>query len=298
MSNKPAASTPSDRLSLIRAHIALDKPSMAGKVCIITGASSLYGIGRASAIAMAKQSPSAIYVTDLSTDNLEELADTIRNKYPAVKCLARKLDAASDEDVRGIIDEAINTFGRLDVFFANAGVASGNHIRDETAESFMRMMKINALSVFLAVKHSSEAMQITGKGGKEQSGGSIIATASVAGIRSGAGSSEYSASKAAVINLVQTSAYQFAGTNIRINAVCPGLIETGMTKGIFDWARSRGNEDKIGQLNPLGRYGIAGEIASAVAFLASDDSSYVNGQALAIDGGLSASHPIAPGKFH
>lgn len=100
---------------------------------------------RASAIAIAKQSPTAIYVTDLSTDNLEELADTIQKKYPAVKCFARKVDAASDEDVRGVIDEAIKTFGRLDVFFANAGVASGDHIKDETAESFMRMMKINAL---------------------------------------------------------------------------------------------------------------------------------------------------------
>jgi len=83
-----------------------------------------------------------------------------------VKCFARKVDAASDEDVRGVIDEAIKTFGRLDVFFANAGVASGDHIKDETAESFMRMMKINALSVFLAIKHGAEAMQVTGKGGK------------------------------------------------------------------------------------------------------------------------------------
>jgi NADP-dependent 3-hydroxy acid dehydrogenase YdfG len=94
---------------------------------------------------MAKQSPTAIYVTDLSTDNLEELADTIQKKYPSVKCFARKVDAASDEDVRAIINEAMTTFGRLDVFFANAGVASGTLLKDETAESFMRMMRINAL---------------------------------------------------------------------------------------------------------------------------------------------------------
>lgn len=163
-------------------------------------------LSRASAIAMAKQSPAAIYVTDLSTDNLEELADTIQKKYPSVKCFARRVDAASDEDVRGIINEAMKSFGRLDVFFANAGVASGDHIKNETADSFMRMMKINTLryvqetwsshnvfnsrstifnfriwlfrSVFLAIKHGAEAMQITGKGGKEHSGGSIIATAS------------------------------------------------------------------------------------------------------------------------
>ncbi|KAG2185302.1 hypothetical protein INT44_002092 [Umbelopsis vinacea] len=298
MSNQSTASAPSDRLAQIKGHIALDKPTMAGKVCIITGASSLYGIGRASALAMAKQSPTAIYVTDLSTDNLEELAETVQKKFPSVKCYARKIDAASDEDVRSIINEAMTTFGRLDVFFANAGVASGTHIKDETAESFMRMMKINALSVFLAIKHAGQAMQVTGKGGKEHSGGSIIGTASVAGIRSGAGSSEYSASKAAVINLAQTAAYQYGRTNVRVNAICPGLIETGMTKQTFDYARSRGNEHKIGQLNPLARYGIAGEIASVVAFLASDDASYVNGQAWAVDGGLSSSHPIVPGKFH
>lgn len=297
MSNKSNTSPASDRLAQIKAHIAQDKSSMAGKVCIITGTSSLFGIGRATAFAMAKQSPAAIYVTDLSTDNLEELANSIQSKYPSVKSFARKVDAASEDDVKSIIDEAMKEFGRLDVFFANAGVASGTHIKDETPESFMRMMKINALSAFLAIKHASAAMQVTGKGGKEQSSGSIIATASVAGIRSGAGSSEYSASKAAVINLAQTSSYQLARTNIRVNAVCPGLIETGMTKQTFDWARSRGNESKIGQLNPLARYGIAGEIASVVAFLASDDASYVNGQAWAVDGGLSSSHPIVPGKF-
>jgi NAD(P)-dependent dehydrogenase (short-subunit alcohol dehydrogenase family) len=199
---------------------------------------------------MAKQSPAAIYVTDLSTDNLEELANTIQSKYPSVKCFARKVDAASDEDVKSVIEEAMKSFGRLDVFFANAGVASGTHIKDETSESFMRMMKINALryfckrdrllyrisklmfgmssySAFLAIKYASAAMQVTGKGGKEHSGGSIIATASgmscevscavdnlllttcctiVAGIRSGAGSSEYSASKAAYVlcNIVIT----------------------------------------------------------------------------------------------
>ena len=104
----------------------------------------------------------------------------------------------------------------------------------------------------------------------------------------------YSASKAGVINLVQTSANQFAGTGIRVNAICPGLIETGMTKVIFDKARSRGTEDKIGQLNPLRRYGAPDEIAHAALFLASDDASYVNGQSLAVDGGLSTSLPIVP----
>jgi NAD(P)-dependent dehydrogenase (short-subunit alcohol dehydrogenase family) len=123
--------------------------------------------------------------------------------------------------------------------------------------------------------------------------GAIICTASVAGLRSGAGGIPYSASKAGVINLVQTCAQQLAGTGVRVNAICPGLIETGMTKPIFERARERGTEGKIGQLNPLQRGGVPEEIAGAALFLASDDSSYVDGQAIVVDGGLSSSHPVA-----
>ena len=114
----------------------------------------------------------------------------------------------------------------------------------------------------------------------------------VAGLRSGAGGLPYSASKAGVISLVQTAANQLSGTGVRINAICPGLIETGMTRPIFDQARARGSERKIGQLNPLRRPGAPDEIAQTALFLASDASSYVNGQAIAVDGGLSTSHPI------
>jgi NAD(P)-dependent dehydrogenase (short-subunit alcohol dehydrogenase family) len=96
-----------------------------------------------------------------------------------------------------------------------------------------------------------------------------------------------------VINLVQTSAQQLTGTGIRVNAVCPGLIETGMTQDLYDAARAKGREAVIGQLNPLRRGGEPGEIANAIAFLASDEASYVNGQALVVDGGLSTSHPFS-----
>jgi NAD(P)-dependent dehydrogenase (short-subunit alcohol dehydrogenase family) len=127
--------------------------------------------------------------------------------------------------------------------------------------------------------------------------GSIVATASVAGIRSNAGGSDYSASKAAVASLMQTCAYQLAGTGIRCNAICPGIIETGMTAPVYEMARQRGTERKIGQLNPLRRGGSADEVARLVLFLGSDDGSYVNGQAIAVCGGLSAGHPFVPGKL-
>ncbi len=132
---------------------------------------------------------------------------------------------------------------------------------------------------------------------KPASSGSIIMTASVAGLRSNAGDTAYSASKAAVVSKAQTIAYQLTGTGVRANALCPGLIETGMTAPVFEAARARGTEKRIGQLNPLRRGGHADEIARVALFLGSDESSYVNGQAWAVDGGLSAGHPYVPGKM-
>lgn len=133
--------------------------------------------------------------------------------------------------------------------------------------------------------------------GKDVPGGSIVATASVAGLRSNAGPTDYSASKAAVVSIMQTASYQLAGLNIRCNAICPGIIETGMTSLMYQTARKRGTESKIGQLNPLRRGGVADEVARVALFLASDESSYVNGQAWAVDGGLSAGHPFVLGML-
>jgi len=106
-----------------------------------------------------------------------------------------------------------------------------------------------------------------------------------------------SASKAAVNSLAKTAPYQLQRANIRVNSICPGIIETNMTESMFESSRNRGTERKIGQLNPLGRYGIAQEPAAVALFLASDDASYVNGQNWAVDGGLSSSLPIVPGKL-
>jgi NAD(P)-dependent dehydrogenase (short-subunit alcohol dehydrogenase family) len=132
---------------------------------------------------------------------------------------------------------------------------------------------------------------------KKYPSGSIIGTASVAGIRSNAGGTDYSASKAAVISIAQTCAYQLSGKGIRVNAICPGVIETGMTAVMYDAARARGTEKKIGQLNPLLRGAHADEVARVALFLGSNESSYVNGQAWAVDGGLSAGHPFVPGRL-
>jgi NAD(P)-dependent dehydrogenase (short-subunit alcohol dehydrogenase family) len=138
---------------------------------------------------------------------------------------------------------------------------------------------------FLAIKHSAPHMTRQGRG-------SIVLTASVAGLRANAGGSPYSASKAGVISLAQTAANSLLGSGVRVNAICPGLIESGMTRELFEAARQRGTDRKIGQLNPLQRAGAPAEIAAMALFLASDESSYVNGQAFPVDGGLSSTLPF------
>jgi NAD(P)-dependent dehydrogenase (short-subunit alcohol dehydrogenase family) len=220
---------------------------------------------------------------------VETTAAAIRAAGGQAVALVR--DTSQEADVADYIDTAVRTHGKLDIVYANAGVSGGMRAFDEwTVEDWARILSINLIGTFLAIKYAARVMVPAG-------GGSIICTASVAGLRSGAGGPPYSASKAGVVSLVQTSANQFGGTGIRINAICPGLIETGMTQTIFDRARERGTEQKIGQLNPLRRGGLPHEIAHAALFLASDDASYVNGQALPVDGGLTSSLPVVPPKM-
>ncbi|KAI0728106.1 NAD(P)-binding protein [Fomitopsis betulina] len=268
------------------------------KVCIVTGVGSMAGIGRATALQFAHEGAAHLYLIDFDPIDLPNLKSTIEESYPDVKVTTLAADAADEAAISGVCKQALHEEGRLDVFFANAGIATNQTLQDTSAETFMNTFRINTLSCFLALKHGSEAMMKTNPSrGKELSGGSIILTASVAGLRSGAGTVDYSASKSAVNNMAQTSVYQLQKTDIRVNSVCPGLIETGMTTAVFQYARQKGAGGKIGQLNPLGRYGIADEIANVVTFLASDDASYVNGQNIAIDGGLTSSMPVVPGRW-
>lgn len=266
------------------------------KVIIVTGANSLIGIGRASSHQFARHGARALYLCDYDASNLDLHKRELNSLYPRVEVHTRQFDAADEAAVKAVCADALDKYGRLDVFFANAGISSGKVFWEEDAEGFMKMMRTNALSVFLAAKYGSLAMRKTSEQ-KPYPAGSIIGTASVAGLKSNAGPTDYSASKAAVISLMQTCAYQLVGSGIRCNAVCPGLIETGMTKITYDAARARGSEKKIGQLNPLRRGGQPDEIARAVLFLASDESSYVNAQAWAVDGGLSGGMPFVPGKL-
>jgi NAD(P)-dependent dehydrogenase (short-subunit alcohol dehydrogenase family) len=256
-----------------------------GKRAIVTGAAS--GIGRASAKLFAAEG-AAVVAVDMA-DAVEETCDEIAKA--GGRCIARKLDASDEAAVKSLVDVCVKDLGGLEVVFANAGVGGGLiGLLELTASDWERVLRVNLIGPFLAIKYAAPVM-------RDHGGGSIICTASVAGLRSGAGGTPYSASKAGVISLVQTAANQLTGSGVRVNAICPGLIETGMTKPIFDLARARGSEKKIGQLNPLRRAGQPVEIARMALFLASDEASYVNGQAIAVDGGLSSSHPFVPGRL-
>ncbi|GFF30308.1 3-oxoacyl-[acyl-carrier-protein] reductase FabG [Aspergillus udagawae] len=273
------------------------EPRVKDKVVIITGANSPAGIGRASAHQYAHNGAKAVYLCDFTDTHLATHKREIESLYPGVEVQVRKFDAAEEEAVKAVVDDAIARYGRLDIFFANAGIVGQNKLfTDVTGDEFARTLRVNTIGVFLAVKYASLGMKVT-SAAKPYPSGSIICTASVAGLRSNAGSTDYSASKAAVVSIAQTCAYQLAGTSIRVNAICPGLVETGMTQQVFDAARARGTERKIGQLNPLQRGAVADEVARVALFLGSDESSYVNGQAWAVCGGLSAGHPFVPGKL-
>lgn len=241
-------------------------PRLEGKVAIITGAAS--GIGEATADLF--RSEGATVVAADRTEGVDIMS----------------VDAGSEADVERLVEQTVADHGRLDIMFANAGISGGfASIFEQSSDDWAEILRVNLIGPFLAIKYAAPHM-------KKAGGGSIIATASVAGLRSGAGGPAYSASKAGVVNLVKVAATQLAGANIRVNAICPGLIETGMTEFIYDRARSKGQEEQLGRLNPLKRGGEPIEIAQAALFLASDMSSYVNGQAIVVDGGLSASHPF------
>ena len=255
-----------------------------GKSIIVTGAAS--GIGRASAIRFAGEGGKVIAADKSSAVN--ETVDMIRKAGGLAQAL--EMDAGNSADVKKLIDLAVKTAGRLDVIYANAGISGGTpNIFEQTEEQWHAILQVNLIGPMLAIQIGAPIMI-------KQGGGAIVCTASVAGLRHGAGSPAYSASKAGVISLVSLAANNLAGANVRVNGICPGLIETGMTKPVFDRAKERGTEDRIGQLNALRRPGQPDEIAKVALFLASDDASYVNGQVLAVDGGLSSSLPVVPPK--
>ena len=256
------------------------------KIVLITGAGS--GIGRATAKRLASEGAQLMLVDR----NADGLAQTLAELPAGTQVQHRELDVSDEAAVEQCVADTVSHFGRLDVLCNNAGIAGGDYsiATDQSLETWQQIINVNLFGVMLFTKYASRQM-------REQNGGAIVNTASVAGIRSGAGGNAYSASKAGVINFTMTAACDLGEWNIRVNAVCPGLVETGMTQRVFDYARANNKEEKLGSRCELRRYGRPEEIAGAIAFLASDDASYVTGQALAVDGGNTASLNLPGMKF-
>jgi NAD(P)-dependent dehydrogenase (short-subunit alcohol dehydrogenase family) len=252
-----------------------------GRRAVITGSGS--GIGRASAIRFANEGASVL-VVGRSIENTHQTVEKIRGAGGIA--VAMVTDASVESNVAEIVSRCLAEFGGLDVFFSNIAIPGTNTpLLEQTVQEWEDVYRINTISCFLAVKHAGAHMVAQGSG-------SIILTSSAASLRANAGAISYSASKAAVNSLAQCAANAFAGSNVRVNAILPGLVETQMTRKVFEQARAKGIESKIGHVTPLKRAGQPEEIAAMAAFLASDDASFIDGQCFAVDGGVSSTHPF------
>lgn len=243
-----------------------------GKVTIITGGGS--GIGRATAILFAEEG-SKIVVADAIPAGGEETVRTVREL--GGEAIFVKADVSRVDDVRAMVEATVQTFGRLDCAVNNAGVtAPPTSIRRTTEESWDRIIAINLTGVFLCMKYEIPVML---KGG----GGAIVNVASVTGLVGDGGHPAYAASKHGVVGLTKTVALQYADRNIRVNAVCPGVIRTPMIMNLI--AEYPEVKPIMEGMSPMKRFGEAEEVGRVILFLCTPDASYINGIALPIDGG-------------
>jgi NAD(P)-dependent dehydrogenase (short-subunit alcohol dehydrogenase family) len=254
-----------------------DRIRLDGKVAVVTGAAGV--IGTATVRLLAERGARIVAVDRREQD----LKSAISDLPASAQALAVAADVTQEDEVAGYVRTACDRFGTIDVFYNNAGVEGEvKPITEYSLEAFRRVLDVNVVGVFLGVKHVLAVML-------KQNAGSIINTASIAGLIGSPQIAVYSASKHAVIGLTKSVAGECTGTGVRVNCVCPGLIESRMLGAIFEGRYgSTATPPRAIERVPARRLGQADEVASIVAFLASDEASYVSGSAYTVDGGRTA----------
>ncbi len=243
-----------------------------GKIALVTGAGS--GIGRASALKFAKEGAKVV-IADINTEGGEETLKMVKDA--GGEGIFVKTDVSNKEDVEAMVSKAVETYGRLDCAYNNAGIgATGGLLADAPEENWDRTMSINLKGVWYCMR--AEIRQML-----EQGGGAIVNTASAGGLRASMFVADYTTSKHGVVGLTRSGAVDYATRGIRVNCVCPGIVNTALSAPL----QADPNMAAIfASMQPPNRFAEPEEIANAAVWLCSDEASFVNGHALAVDGGM------------
>ena len=245
-----------------------------GKVAFVTGATR--GIGRATALAFAREGANVV-VADVAAEGNQETSRLI--EQAGGRALAVSCDVRRGEDIRAALHAGVERFGRLDIAFNNAGIEQPVKPAHEISDDeWDRLVAVNLRGAFLSMKHEIELMR--------EHGGAIVNTSSGAGVKGFKGQAAYAATKHGLIGLTKSAALDYAAANIRINAICPGIIDTDMMRR-FTGDTDEGRAAVIAQ-EPIGRMGRPEEIAGAVLWLCSDEAAFTIGHAMVVDGGQTA----------
>ena len=241
-----------------------------GKVAIITGAGR--GIGKAIAERLASEGADVV-ICDVDKEAAERAAEEIRSKY-SVKAIAISADVANEGDVNSMVEETIKNFGRVDFLINNAGITRDSLLLRMSEEEWDKVIAVDLKSVFLCTRAVIRHMM-------RQRFGRIVNISSVIGLRGNVGQANYASAKAGIIGFTKSAARELAGRNITVNAVAPGYIQTEMTERLPQEVK----EEMLKQV-PLGRPGLPDDVAGVVAFLCSEDASYITGEIIRVDGGM------------